>query len=759
MKRKFTTSFDELIKNYYGDSSRSAVKDAVTIEELFANYYGKAAIADEEKKKSGPALALSLCHDDGEILAQRSHRKRGPRYGYQESIAAFEEYVIGDNALATQSSVGEQREAVPAGETSVFEEYTVDVLAPLEETKAAGLRTAPDSYQSAPAAPPAAAARPPIVGGDSGETSRTKASDDDFIADMQSILTGQKVFDPLSKKTVDKENLSGTQSTPSPNNLPVPQGGDGQAIFDRIAQSMQYANAYDLGTVELENRFSDFDRMSELQQKAAQDKKTKQRQSSDGEAAPSPRVDSEDFIQDLDAIRQEHYGSGRLAGLAESFAIEVEPDVSLQRDRDPACLPFTLSLEDPEYSRPLYDAGEHVRPARDMYANQLRVGKAPGVMFSYGHLLAMGDLYANVDQMMNADVSELREVQSLIERSTQYYEKDRDKRKNFPSLDVTNEMWDKATGDRYLELAADNYEHFSPNVLFADAIAKAANKRATNKSTWEAYHERAIKEAQKMWLDPKHKNLSFLPEWPLIISAFGDHFLTDAFASGHLINKEVMIAYFKANFFTGGSLKPAAKKFFERVAHLAFGPWWKMTDVRRKFSVLETTNYPVCAHGWCLKVHLNIDTEGMFEELLVQAATQEPDKVANFAVKALHDRLNEDGIEVTNQAGDGKWTLTGDGFLNPKSLAIMRRAVQQSVNNINDPSIQASNLNFGAYFAKVWKHVPQLTEPSKQKVISLMKDYTRPESTVLSKAAADIITKQVDSVIKVLIKEGKLQPA
>ena len=40
------------------------------------------------------------------------------------------------------------------------------------------------------------------------------------------------------------------------------------AFFDQLAASMEYANAYDLGTVELQQqKFDDFDRMATLQEK------------------------------------------------------------------------------------------------------------------------------------------------------------------------------------------------------------------------------------------------------------------------------------------------------------------------------------------------------------------------------------------------------------------------------------------------------------------------------------------------------------
>jgi hypothetical protein len=356
----------------------------------------------------------------------------------------------------------------------------------------------------------------------------------------------------------------------------------------------------------------------------------------------------------------------------------------------------------------------------------------------------MGDLYDSVDQMLDADPAELDGLKTLIQTSMQ----------SSAGPVVTEEQWEAATNNRYLRLAQDNYEHFAPNTLFADAIASAANQRGDHRSAWEAHHRRAIQEAQKLALDPANANRSYVPELALTINAFGDHFLTDAFASGHLFNKEVMVAYFRASFFAGGSLTPAGEAFFQRVAEAAF-----VGDVREQFSALETVDYPVCLAGWCLRWHPNINSVDRFRGLLVEAAKQQPDRVANVAVLALHDRLNRDGLEVTNAAGDPAWTLTGDVHLNPPTLAIMQKAVRQSADNIVDPSIQASNLDFGPYLERVWRYVPQLTPASKQTVTDLVHEYTNPDSTVLSAAAAEIVQSKVASLIATLLREGKLKKA
>jgi len=394
------------------------------------------------------------------------------------------------------------------------------------------------------------------------------------------------------------------------------------------------------------------------------------------------------------------------------------------------CRPVPLTFT--AYARPLWAAGEHVEIADDLYHDQLLVGQSPGVAFSYGELVAMADLYASADLMMDASAAELTQIKQLLGRSTAYYRGGKADR----SLKPTDTQWNDATGGRYIELAFDNDDHFTPR----------------NRTAWEDYHRRAIEEARK--LAASSPGVSSLPVWPLILNAFGDHFLTDAFSAGHLIDKEAMIAAFKANFFSGGSLTDAGEAFFDRVADAAF-----TGEVEDKFSVLEDAGYPVCKWGWCLKWHPNIDTTHAFYKLLIQAAEEEPDKVAGFAVMALHDRLNEEGIDVVNAAGESGWHLPGDAHLDARTLGIMRTAVQQSIADINDPAILQPGYSIEQAFADVWRYTPQPTAAEQQRLQGLTREYTDPTSHIFSTAAAGVIHDELDSLISVLIARGKLKPA
>lgn len=780
-KRPFTASFDELMKNHYGNGRRESRRDiSASAEKLYARYYGDTAALCEKKKKGKQATALSLSYDDGETLHQQGGGEQFEEYVVQQSLSdGFEEYVvesapragglaIGQSYYSAQSSAGSKFDAMPAEEGNPAQECEVDIFPP---PKKAHLPVAKVTADRTPPAEPSRPQQPQQRSEDGGlsalkefAASQSGDSDDDFMADIQAILSGDKVYDKDARQVTEKQAAQHSRQQSAGRDggnggPPAPDAKNEHDIFNRIAQSMQYANAYDLGTVELENRFADFDRSSEQEQRAAREKKARPRvkgtppPSAPPAAAPAPEapaVDSADFLQDLDAIRQK--AADAATAVADQFKVPKALSMSLGEvsrlgPPDSGCMPLALSLSatsDPaDYARPLFDTGEHVRAGWDLYTDQLRVGKSPGVLFSYGELISMGDFYRSASHMMGADVAELQGLKRLIQQSTSHYT-------GKGAADVKDDDWEKITKFRYLELAEDNFHHFSPDYLFAGTVwGKAAVLKPNNKKTWEEHHRWAIEEAQKMFLDPANANRSFFPEWPLIINAFGDHFLTDAFASGHLVNKEAIIEYYKYNFNDGNSLKPEAKKFFDRVAERA---WYG--DVKSKISELETYDgmVPVIDVG-----RPNIDSASRFASVLKGIAEQRPDQIGNLAIKALHDRLNKDGVEVVNDAGDGPWTLYGDGMLNDANLRIIQKAVQQSVDNINDPAVYGSNLNFQAYYDKVWRFVPKMTAASQARVRQLAKDYTSPDSAELVQAAADLIHKKIDILIKKLLDAKKLK--
>ncbi len=711
MKPKLAKTIDDLIANYYG--SRDDLSEGpATTEELFANYYGSPRTKRRRNANRKPAVVLSLSCDDDEILTQRRmewHRPAAPAY----RISPRPVY-------SAQTSFEDEVRTLAGQDVSPAREVEVDFASSSAAGEPPAAPPAPEPTYPAPSPDPLSATRPAEP-----KTSQASSTEDELAADLKAILSGQKVFDPVSGRTVDKGRAAEARAAQQSAAPPPAPANESQAIFDRIAQSMQHANAFDLGTVELQNRFADFDRVADLGRQAAEEKRAaKNRAATLPPAPPKPPVkpDSRDFLEDLDAIRNPRPGSG---GPAPAYGLSLLPG---------------------DIAEALYETGEHVLAAETLYPDKFTIGKPPGVTFSYGQVIAMGDMFVDVSEMVTCSSAELQKLKTLIEQSTQYFKSGKTVGK-----DVSNEQWDAVTAGRFMRLAADNYDHFAPNILFkGSAFGKGANSHRDHKAAWERHHKLALQEAQK---DPNLSDPAYFAHWPLLINAFGDHFLTDAFAAGHIVNKQAVIDYYRASFYTKGALTAEGREFFDKVAAKVF-----TGDVEKKFSVLETVD-PHDAWWNIFSWNPNIDSPSRFAALLSGIAEKEPERIGNLAVKALHDKLNKDGIDVDNLAGSGSWPLTGDGYLTSRTRGIMRQAVQQSVANVLDPAIRTGTIDFPAYFAKVWQFVPVLTPASEAIVKAWTKDHVTPTSTVLIDGAAVLIGLEVDTMIKTLIDRKVLMKA
>jgi len=776
MRHSTYSSFEDLVTGRYGEQGRAKSRGPASLEDLLDSYYG-ATTSPPPKPRTALAASLSLrVNDPLEVLPQRLRSSR-PLTRRARSFSA-------DDAMPPARPSESPWPADPpvSGESDIDLTVPVSPKPPenmMPEIKAPEFQLppippTPEAPVSAIPAPPPAPLQPEALatpkfrsrpaprgpvpmsienrtstsgGGERGPDGATEA---EFMADMQAIFSGQKSYDPMNKRMIDRHGINSPPeaasdpvppppSQPQPNVSGLPEAHDD--IFQRIAQSMEYAGGYDLGSVDLENRFASFDRADETK-RAKMPKHAK----AAGPAMPMPNPNLRsggipnlgDLLGQADAVRGQAspppssgHGGAAGGGGVYSPAPDILPGVSRASSN-------TL----PDYAEPFYGTGEHVRSGSNLYPNQLNVGQAPGVIFSYGEIIAMADLFATVDQMQAASAAELQGIKAQIQRSLAHYSPGTMPRPTDPDT----EDWRRVTGGRYLRLAEDNYEHFAPNVLFrSDAFASSVSRHGDHKSAWEIYHLRAIREVQAMNLGPADPLKS---NWPLVVNAFGDHFLTDAFAAGHIFNKAAISDLFTANFYSGGKLTGAGEAFMKTVANKAF-----RGALADKFSVLET------GEPYFLWWNPNINSASRFADLLIGIANAEREKIANLAVKALHDKLNKGGIEVTNGLGATPWLLTGDDHLTTKSLGYMQAAVQASVANILDPAIRVQGFVPGPHLAKVWAHVPILTPASADWLRRLAPTFINPSSGELADAASNLLFNEVDQLIKELLDRKILQKA
>jgi Domain of unknown function (DUF4157) len=128
---------------------------------------------------------------------------------------------------------------------------------------------------------------------------------------------------------------------------------------------------------------------------------------------------------------------------------------------------------------------------------------------TYGEVVALsGDFYETADHLYRAPIREVYTLLPLI------------------SGHATTQQLENATGGRYMRLAERNDSHFSIT----------ASGHLNNMQTWKQGHIRAISQAMSGNLDMAY-----------MINASADHYLTDRFASGHLLTP-------RTDFSTTGSL-------------------------------------------------------------------------------------------------------------------------------------------------------------------------------------------------------------
>ena len=352
-----------------------------------------------------------------------------------------------------------------------------------------------------------------------------------------------------------------------------------------------------------------------------------------------------------------------------------------------------------------------------------------GVVLDYGVGIAMGDFFESPEQMSKASRKELTAVAVLI------------KREQSGGRAVTTEEWQKATGGRYLKLAEKNITHFAPSGGTFVTSTKTRAASPNHKSEWEKYHTAALDASR-----------SGLKDKALMMNAFADHFLTDAFSAGHLVNKREVMEEFKSQLKLKAKSKEFtddSKKFFNDIAKDAF-----TGSVKSEFSKYETFEHYFL--GW----NPNIDSVKTFSTLLQEIHKKEPDMLANVVAKGVHDKLNtiSDGLPVENTVGDS-WKLSGDGTLNIKTREIARKAVAQSQINVISMYNLIGPLNYTAMYKKVWDYTPMPNKAGTEQLVRLVTKSINVKSDDLKKTIVKMIKNNYKLIIDQLVKRKKLKKA
>ncbi|MBN1204127.1 MAG: DUF4157 domain-containing protein [Myxococcaceae bacterium] len=263
---------------------------------------------------------------------------------------------------------------------------------------------------------------------------------------------------------------------------------------------------------------------------------------------------------------------------------------------------FLMTKEGEEFSKKLANPASLKELQSDPFLKGKKF-KVKGVELTVGDIIAMaGDFYETPADLMNADPAELTEIRDAIQ----------DERKGKLKGGKANERYHEITlkyiglkkrakEKSFLGLAAVNAPHFTP----------------TNRGAWKKLHMQALQAARAAGKDAEQLDTA------LLIDTFGGHFLTDAFASGHLFDKKKL--------------------------ELEIDRWLAVNDVAPTNPEMST--------------YYAIIGKNMPQVIL----------------KNIHDRLNSEGVEVSNKRGM-KWKTFGDDHLKsaPDSLRIGALAIFES---------------------------------------------------------------------------------
>lgn len=342
-----------------------------------------------------------------------------------------------------------------------------------------------------------------------------------------------------------------------------------------------------------------------------------------------------------------------------------------------------------------------------------------GLEMSQGEMIAMGDFFTGVDQM-EAHPQQVRDVLAAIRRGG-----------------AGTADWQRATGGRYLELATANEAHFGPPN--ASLVPAGGTGTADHRSAFVNGHARALWESALGHPDVAQRH-----------NSFAGHFLTDAFAAGHVVNKADVMARFAARLTDSDA-------FLAAVAARA----WAMPDVVSTMSRYEENTTPL---------HLDFDSQSMFERFLKGVSSARPELVPNSIAKVVHDALNGlagdasvGGLDVVNDRGN-TWRLSGDGTLarSPDTQRIAMAAVVQTNANLaavagtGAPAMTPERTD--ALVAQVWSFVPRPTVTGTAQLTAIVDRLTDPTNTALIGAFAQLIAGNLDAIVEGATALGRIRP-
>jgi hypothetical protein len=333
-----------------------------------------------------------------------------------------------------------------------------------------------------------------------------------------------------------------------------------------------------------------------------------------------------------------------------------------------------------------YEAGEH-----SQFGTAGVNVTIDGYTFDQRYLVSMGDYYKSFDKLMGAKKGELEELVALIKR-------DEDARMGKGGTPPEEDDWQnwslkwRKGDDVYMELNKSNESHFAPR----------------NRARWEELHRQAIKEAQSTG-----NGSGTVSDKARLLNGFAAHFLTDAFAAGHMIDKIAVKDAAKTSLKAGTNRETMALAVARGILATK-----KCTDMLAGHDIKDGA----IVGSW------GPPTEPRLASLLDSVMHWKADEFGSVFARVAHDDLNSAiarglGLWVENKAGD-RWQLAGDATLSnsTKTLEVTRKAVQASEDNL----ARAAAIKSPPFY-KPWKSA--LPEATMQSMIDNVWQYVPTPTT------------------------------
>ncbi len=307
-----------------------------------------------------------------------------------------------------------------------------------------------------------------------------------------------------------------------------------------------------------------------------------------------------------------------------------------------------------------WSSSEHVRLG-NVIDRPIPIGG--GVSLTYGQIVALaGDEFGSLEELMEATRSD--DGRAMIRAHLE--------RAKIPGtaaalLPVPSETQVTEAKSQYVTLAMNNTPHF---VAGGTAV-----------ESWLEKHTQAIDLAVQSGLshDDGLLDEAYLTE------AFGDHFLTDAFSSGHIRVPRQEIENYYVHEFAPTVFDRLLETLRERAVDEIYD------QVEQQTSLNELAYVGGLAGGLGARAEFRRRIRAAVNERIAggfaaiggrgQAAAKFGQALAGVVSGAMHDAENRDGLKVVSGMDQTPWTAYGDSDLdkNPQHRAYVEEAVRTAV--------------------------------------------------------------------------------